>query len=72
LLSGDREGLAGESGCNDINHSRIACGVPVTDECFDIAEDRSVVEDSIFDSGGNDPLAVVIDFDVSNVFESEQ
>ena len=72
LLSGDTERLAGETGGNDINHSRIACGVPVTDECFDIAEDRGGGEDSVTDSGGKDSLAVVIPLDIPDGSETKE
>jgi len=71
-LSGDAEGLTGKSCGNDINHSRIACGVPVTDECFDIAEDRGGGEDSVTDSGGKDSLAVVIPLDIPDGSETKE
>src|SRR5688572_2805069 len=38
--------LAGVSKGNDVNQSRIACGVPLIDECTDIAEDGRAVEGS--------------------------
>jgi hypothetical protein len=47
LLSGAAERLARKSGCNDINHALIRFGVPITDECSDIAEDRGVWDESI-------------------------
>jgi hypothetical protein len=67
LFSGDAKRLAGESCCNDINQSLIFCGVPFTDECSDIAEDRGVVEYSVFNSLDDNFLAVVFFFDISNV-----
>jgi len=64
--------LAGKARRDDVNQSLIACGVPVTDEFFDIAEYRGVWQDSVFDSCGNDTLAVVIPFDVSDWVPSKQ
>ncbi len=64
-LAGEREGLAGKSGADAVNHTLIAFGVPVTNECSDIAEYWSDGEDAVFDSGGEDSLAVVIEFNVT-------
>ena len=71
-LSGDAERLTGKPRGKDINHSRIAFGVPVTDECFDIAEDGGVMQDPVTDSGGKDSLAIIIPFDISDRPESEK
>jgi hypothetical protein len=71
-LSCNAEGLAREACCDDINQSRISCGVPVTNECTDVAENRGVVEISIPDAGGDDLLAVSVDFNVSNMVPSEK
>jgi hypothetical protein len=59
-LARDRERLAWESGRNDVNQALIRLGVPFTDECSDIAEDRGLWDESVFDSLGDDSLTVVI------------
>jgi len=66
LFAGDGEWLAWGAGCKDINHSRIACGVPLIDECSDIAEDGGVVEDAVCDSLFDDSLTVCVDLDIAN------
>ena len=66
LLSGKGKGLAGESPCDDINHSLIRCGVPFTNECSDIAKDGSDGQDSIEDALADDSLAVIVVFGVRN------
>jgi len=60
------EGLARESCRDDINQSRICCGVPVTIEYSDIAKDRSGVEDAVGDPLSEDALAIRVVFDISN------
>jgi hypothetical protein len=72
LLSCNTEGLAGESCGKHINHSRIACGVPFTNECSDIAKDWRVVEDAVLDPLREDFLAVPVPFDVADMPESEE
>jgi hypothetical protein len=71
-FAGDAERLTGESCGNDINHSRIACGVPFTNECSDIAEDRGFVKDSVDDSLSDDSLTIAVPFDISAMFPSKQ
>jgi hypothetical protein len=72
LLSGDREGLTGKSGRDNVNQSLICCGVPVTVECSDIAEDWCVGENSIFDPLFDNTLAVVVPLDVPDRLPAEQ
>jgi hypothetical protein len=71
LPPGNAERLAWESCADDINHTRIACGVPVTDECADIGEDGRGVETAVFDPLRDDFLAVVVPFDVTDGCPSE-
>jgi len=63
--------LTWESPRDDINHSLIACGVPVTDECADIGEDWGFVEEAVFDPLRDDFLAVFINFDISEASPSK-
>jgi hypothetical protein len=72
LLPGDGKWLARESSGNDINQPLIARGEPFTDECFDIAEDGSVGQDSVTDSGGNDSLAIVVPLHISDGPETKE
>jgi len=65
LLSLEAEGLAWESSSDCINHSLIACGVPVTDECSDIGEDRRSVNEAVFLALSDKFLAVFFDLDIS-------
>tara|TARA_R110002012_G_scaffold123887_1_gene274560 strand:+ start:642 stop:962 length:321 start_codon:yes stop_codon:yes gene_type:complete len=67
LFSCNGEGLAGESASDDINHSLIAVGVPLIEECSDIAKYWGVVEDSVVDSLSDNSLAVLIELDISTV-----
>jgi hypothetical protein len=57
--------LAWKPACDDINQSRIACGVPATGECADIGEDGGAVNESVFLPLPDKPLAVFFDFDIS-------
>lgn len=66
------EGLAWESRSNDVNQPRICVGVPVTDECSDIAEDGGVLEHAVPDSGGDDSLTVVVELDIAYRPPAEQ
>jgi len=71
LLSSDAERLAGEAGRNDVNQASISSGVPITDECADIAVDGGLVEVPVSDAGGEDTLCVVVPLDVSDALVSE-
>jgi len=71
-FSGNAEWLAWEAGGKDVNQSRIDCGIPITDECFDIAEDRCIGQDTITDSGGEDSLAIIVPFNISDGMESKE
>ena|GEM_PF-5853795 len=68
---GNGKGLAGEAGCKDINHSRICAGVPVSDECTDIAKDRGVIEEAIGNSLFDNSLAVFIPLHISYVSKAK-
>lgn len=72
LLTRVAEWLAGKSSRNDVNHSAISLGVPVTYECSDIAEDGRLGEEPVSDSGGEHSLAVVIVFDVADRIPAEE
>jgi len=66
LLSGDTEGLAGESSGNNINQSRICCGVTVADELSNVSEDRGGIQNTVGNSLPDNFLAVFVKFDISN------
>ena len=68
LLSGDTERLAGKSCRNDIN--KPAPGRTI--EGFNVIPYRGIVEQTIADSGFDDPLAVVVPFDVSDCAPAEE
>jgi hypothetical protein len=71
-LPGDGKGLAGEARREDVNHALIASGVPVTEECADIAEDRGFFEESVLNPLREDFLAVFIDLHVAYGFPSQK
>ena len=71
-LSGEAERLAGESCGNDINHSLILSGVPLTDECSDIAEYWCFGEQSVCDSLLNDFLTVRLILDIPPASKSKK
>jgi len=71
-LACDGKGLAGESARHDINQSLICVGVPVTDECSDIAEDWGIVQNPIGNAGRYHPLAVVVYFHVPNMSPTQK
>tara|TARA_R110000744_G_scaffold117106_1_gene218911 strand:- start:140 stop:415 length:276 start_codon:yes stop_codon:yes gene_type:complete len=70
LLACNGEGLAWESCCNDINHSLICVGVPLIEECSDIAEDGCFVEEPIVDSLSDNALTVIIELDIPTMLPS--
>lgn len=72
LLPGNAEGLAGESPGDDINQALIASGVPISEECSDIAEDRGSVEHPVFDPLLEHSLAVGVELDVADCSPPEQ
>ena len=63
--------LAREAGGKHVSHAAISSGVPVTEECADIAEDGGGVEVPVSDALGEDTLAVVVEFDVADASEPE-
>jgi hypothetical protein len=63
--------LTWETAGDDINQARISSGEPFTVECSDIAENWGFWENSIFDSLCDNSLTIVVDFNVSNWFMSE-
>jgi hypothetical protein len=69
---GHGEGLAGEAGGKDINHSRICAGVPASNECSDIAKDGGVIEETIDNSLFDNSLTVFISLHVSDMTEPKK
>ena len=65
LVSCDREGLTRESSRHDINHAAISSGVPLIEECSDIAEDWGGVEHSVFDALPEHALTVRVPLDIA-------
>jgi hypothetical protein len=71
-LSGDGEGLTGESGGNDINHASISSGVALIEECSDIAKDWSIIEKPVCNPGLEHPLAVGVPLDIAEAAPPEE
>ena len=70
-LSGHAERLAGEASGHDVNQASMSSGVPVTDECADIAVDGGFVKVAVSDAGREDTLGVVVPLDVPDALVSE-
>jgi hypothetical protein len=71
-LSGNTEGLARESCRHDISHAPISLGVPITEECSDIAKDGGFVEESVGDARGKHSLTVDVSLDIPDRPPSNQ
>jgi hypothetical protein len=72
LVPGDGKRLTGKSPRDDINHAAISSGVPLIDECSDIAEDGCVMEHSVSDALPEHSLAVGVPLDIPEAAPPEE